>query len=154
MKMPFRHQQPSRTERLVSRWPYAAAGVAAVAVMAVVGRIAIAKRRRAHYAMDTNRFAEHADQRREKASEFDDATIAHRVETVLFRDADVPKGRINVNAENGRVYLRGTLDDAEQIARLERAARDVRGVRGVVNLLHTPGTPAPSANGGSATVEA
>jgi osmotically-inducible protein OsmY len=150
MKMPFRHQQPSRTERLVSRWPYAAAGVAALAVVAAMGRIVVAKRRRAHYAGDTNRFAEHADQRREKASEFDDATIAHRVESVLFRDADVPKGRINVNAENGRVYLRGTVDDPGLIARLERAARDVRGVRGVVNLLHTPGSPAPSGNGGGA----
>jgi BON domain len=148
MQIPFRHQQPSRTERLVSRWPYAAAGVAAVAVVAVAGRIAIGRRRRARYAMDTNRFAEHADMRREQASEFDDATVAHRVETVLFRDDDVPKGQINVNAENGRVYLRGTIDDAELITRLERAARDVRGVRGVVNLLHTPGTPVPSVNGG------
>jgi osmotically-inducible protein OsmY len=150
MKMPFTHQQPSRTERLVSSWPYAAAGVAALAVVAVMGRIAMTKRRRARYASDTNRFAEHADQRREKGPEFDDATIAHRVETVLFRDADVPKGHINVNAENGRVYLRGTVDDAELIARLERAARDVRGVRGVVNLLHTPGSSAPSGNGGGA----
>src|SRR3954470_18458932 len=154
MQIPFRNQQPSRTERLVSRWPYAAVGVAAVAVMAVIGRMAVARRRRAQHAMDTNRFAEHAGERRENASEFDDATIAHRVETVLFRDDDVPKGQINVNAENGRVYLRGTIDDAELIARLERAARDVRGVRGVVNLLHTPGTPAPSVNGGGESVSA
>ncbi len=150
MRMPFRQEQPSRTDRLAGYWPYAAAGVAAVAVVAVVGRMAIARRRRARYASDTNRFAEHADMRRENASEFDDATIAHRVETVLFRDDDVPKGQINVNAENGRVYLRGTIDDAELITRLERAARDVRGVRGVVNLLHTPGSPAPSADDGGA----
>src|SRR4051794_14584856 len=147
MQIPFRNQQPSRTERLVSRWPYAAVGVAAVAVMAVIGRMAVAERRRAQHAMDTNRFAEHAGQRQRNASDFDDATIAHRVETVLFRDDDVPKGQINVNAENGRVYLRGTIDDAELISRLERMARDVRGVRGVVNLLHAPGSPVPSADG-------
>jgi hypothetical protein len=149
MNLPFRHQEPSRTDRIVSRWPYAAAGVAALAIVTMLGRIIIGKRRRTSYADDTNRFADHADLRREKASEFDDATIAHRVETVIFRDPGVPKGQINVNAENGRVYLRGTIDDGELIARLERLARDVRGVRGVVNLLHTPGSPAPSADGGS-----
>src|SRR4051794_7352809 len=147
MNMPFRHREPSRTEQLVSRWPYAAAGVAALAIVAVAGRVLMGKRRRARYANDTHRFAEHADVRRDKAPEFDDATIAHRVETVLFRDPDVPKGQINVNAENGRVYLRGTIDDADLISRLERMARDVRGVRGVVNLLHAPGSPVPSADG-------
>ena len=33
----------------------------------------------------------------------DDATLAHKVETQIFRDAHVPKGQINVNAENGIV---------------------------------------------------
>src|SRR5262245_25482239 len=150
MKMPFRHEE-SRTDTILRHWPYAVAGVAmlALTVVAAAGRVAMRRRRRAQYASDTNRFAEHAEARREKAPEFDDATIAHRVETELFRDHDVPKGHINVNAENGRVYLRGQVADEELIARLERSARDVRGVRGVVNLLHTPGTPAPHADGAS-----
>jgi osmotically-inducible protein OsmY len=129
--------------------PYSAAGVAALAAVALAGRTLAARRRRARHVSDTNRLADGADLRREKAPEFDDATIAHRVESVIFRDDAVPKGQINVNAENGRVYLRGTIDDAELITRLERLARDVRGVRGVVNLLHTPGTPAPSNGGGT-----
>src|SRR5439155_15666345 len=33
----------------------------------------------------------------------DDATLAHKVETIIFRDADVPKGQININAEDGVV---------------------------------------------------
>jgi osmotically-inducible protein OsmY len=37
----------------------------------------------------------------------DDAALARKVETELFRDADVPKGDINVNAEDGVVFLRG-----------------------------------------------
>ena len=75
--------------------------------------------------------------------ELDDATLAHKVESILFRDRDVPKGDINVNAENGVVFLRGEVDRPELVQALEERARNVRGVRGVENLLHTPGTPPP-----------
>jgi osmotically-inducible protein OsmY len=74
----------------------------------------------------------------------DDVTLARKVESEIFRDADVPKGRINVNAEAGVVYLRGELDDPDLIKDLEKAARSVQGVREVENLLHAPGTSAPS----------
>jgi osmotically-inducible protein OsmY len=74
----------------------------------------------------------------------DDVTLARKVESEIFRDADVPKGRINVNAEAGVVYLRGELDDPDLIKDLEKAARSVQGVREVENLLHAPGTPAPT----------
>src|SRR5919198_3576220 len=43
---------------------------------------------------------------RERPKVYDDVTLAHKVETVLFRDRGVPKGQINVNAEEGVVYLR------------------------------------------------
>src|SRR5688500_10129490 len=39
----------------------------------------------------------------------DDATLARKVETEIFRDSDVPKGDIVVNAERGRVVLRGEV---------------------------------------------
>lgn len=74
----------------------------------------------------------------------DDVTLARKVESEIFRDADVPKGRINVNAEGGTVYLRGEIDDPDLIKDLEKAARKVQGVREVENLLHAPGTPAPT----------
>jgi osmotically-inducible protein OsmY len=74
----------------------------------------------------------------------DDATLAHKVETEIFRDADVPKGQINVNAENGIVVLRGEVGTPEMIRDLEERARKVQGVQEVENLLHLPGTPAPT----------
>ena len=77
----------------------------------------------------------------------DDATLAHKVETELFRDADVPKGEINVNAENGVVYLRGQVADEGLAEALGKSARKIHGVREVENLLHTPGTPTPTKQG-------
>jgi osmotically-inducible protein OsmY len=73
----------------------------------------------------------------------DDVTLARKVETEIFRDADAPKGKVNVNAEDGVVFLRGEVDDEGMINDLEKAARKVQGVREVENLLHAAGTPAP-----------
>jgi osmotically-inducible protein OsmY len=73
----------------------------------------------------------------------DDVTLARQVESELFRDEGVPKGQINVNAENGRIYLRGEVGDQELIRDLEERARSVQGVDDVENLLHLPGTQAP-----------
>ena len=70
-----------------------------------------------------------------------DATLAHKVESMLFRDPSVPKGRINISAENGVVVLRGEVDRPDQIESLEAAARAVPGVAQVQNLLHLPNTP-------------
>ena len=74
----------------------------------------------------------------------DDVTLARKVETEIFRDADVPKGQINVNAEDGVVYLRGEVEQPDMIEELESKARDVQGVREVENLLHLPGQEAPT----------
>ena len=74
----------------------------------------------------------------------DDVTLTRKVETEIFRDADVPKGQINVNAENGKVYLRGEVGQPELIKDLEKRARKVQGVQEVENLLHLPGTEAPT----------
>jgi osmotically-inducible protein OsmY len=80
----------------------------------------------------------------EKKPQPDDATLARKVETEIFRDADVPKGQINVNAENGVVVLRGEVNQLEMVRDLEEKARKVQGVKDVENLLHTPGQEAPT----------
>ena len=74
----------------------------------------------------------------------DDATLAHKVETIIFRDPAVPKGQINVNAENGVVTLRGEVPERAMIDALVARAREVAGVRRVDSLLHLPGEPAPA----------
>lgn len=74
----------------------------------------------------------------------DDVTLTRKVETEIFRDADIPKGQINVNAENGKIYLRGEVVKPEMIKDLEERARKVQGVQEVENLLHLPGTEAPT----------
>jgi osmotically-inducible protein OsmY len=67
----------------------------------------------------------------------DDATLAQKVESIALRAAHTPKGRVSINAERGVVYLRGQLDNDEQIEALVHATGTVEGVRGVKNLLHT-----------------
>jgi osmotically-inducible protein OsmY len=78
----------------------------------------------------------------------DDVTLAHKVESIVFRDPRFPKGQINVNAEDGEVFLRGQVDDPELVRELERSVSQVPGVRRVENLLHLPGTPAPASHAG------
>ena len=73
----------------------------------------------------------------------DDATLARKVESIVFRDEDAPKDKVSINAENGVVYLRGELESPEQIEGLVEEVRRVDGVSGVESLLHTPGEPAP-----------
>lgn len=72
----------------------------------------------------------------------DDATLAHKVESEIFGDPNVPKGKINVNAEDGIVVLRGEVDNPEDVKGLEKRVRKIAGVVEVNNLLHLPGTPA------------
>jgi hypothetical protein len=80
----------------------------------------------------------------EEKPQLDDVTLARKVESELFRDEDVPKGRININAEYGKVVIRGEVDRPELISELEERVRKIQGVQGVENLLHLPGTPAPT----------
>lgn len=74
-----------------------------------------------------------------------DATLAARVESELFRDQSIPKGALNVNAENGIVIVRGELPDMAMREQLETAIRRIPGVWEVHNLTHLPGEPAPTA---------
>ena len=80
--------------------------------------------------------------RHEEPKDLDDTTLARKVETELFRDPNVPKGQININAQRGLVQLRGEVPNADMLDALVERTRKVQGVREVESLLHLPGTPA------------
>ena len=58
----------------------------------------------------------------------------------------MPKGKINVNVEDGVVYLRGELEQPDLIEDLEAQARKVQGVRAVENLLRQEASPRPASS--------
>jgi hypothetical protein len=76
--------------------------------------------------------------------DLDDVGLARKVETIIFRDDNVPKGDIDVNAADGVVWLRGQAKTPEMIKGLERQCAAIPEVRQVENLLHLPKTPAPT----------
>jgi BON domain len=74
----------------------------------------------------------------------DDETLVDRVRSEALREAGVPPGRINVDAYEGCVTLRGQLDSEEDIDRLISDTRRVEGVREIRSYLHLPGTLPPN----------
>jgi osmotically-inducible protein OsmY len=98
----------------------------------------------AHYAAGTVKGAAHAVTPH-RHEEMDDATLADRVRSEIFRDAEAPKGSVSVDVQAGVAYLRGEVPDQRWIDRFGAEARKVGGIDGVNNLLHTPGTPSPPA---------
>jgi osmotically-inducible protein OsmY len=66
-----------------------------------------------------------------------DQALAERVKSEIFRPPDAPKGSVNVNVENGVVYLRGEVKQPDQIRKLVEQAGAVDGVSAVENLLST-----------------
>lgn len=85
-----------------------------------------------------------APQASQRPKDLDDVAVARKVETIIFRDDSVPKGKIDVNAANGVVWLRGEAKTPEMIKDLERQAQAIPEVSRVENLLHLPKTPAPT----------
>src|SRR5262245_34627026 len=71
----------------------------------------------------------------------DDATITASVKTKLVAEKASNLTRVDVDTNNGTVYLNGTVDTAEQKARAEQLARQAQGVKNVVNKQ----SPAPEA---------
>ncbi len=71
-------------------------------------------------------------------SRLTDAALAHKVESVLFRDGAVPKGDIDVNAVGRVVYLRGKARSATMVADLSVRTQAIAEVERVENLLETP----------------
>ena len=69
-----------------------------------------------------------------------DAALARKVESELFRDNAVPKGKIVVNAVGRVVYLRGQARSAAMIADLSVRAQAIPEVERVENLLESPRT--------------
>lgn len=79
-----------------------------------------------------------------RPKDLDDVSLARKVESIIFRDDDVPKGDIDVNAADGVVWLRGEAKTPEMIKELERMTAEIPEVKQVENLLHLPKTPAPT----------
>jgi osmotically-inducible protein OsmY len=77
--------------------------------------------------------------------DMDDATLADRVRSEIFRDVNAPKGGVSVDVQAGTAYLRGEVPTREWAERFGAGARKVTGIDSVKNLLHTPGTPTPMA---------
>jgi osmotically-inducible protein OsmY len=73
----------------------------------------------------------------------DDVTIARKVESTIFRDIEVDKGKVDVNVAERVVWLRGEVESQDLINELEARATGIIEVRRVENLLHVPETPAP-----------
>ncbi len=73
-----------------------------------------------------------------------DSALSDKVESELFADATIPKGKININVEEGVVVLRGEVDGPGQIDELRRKAERIPGVMRVDSLLHLPGESAPA----------
>jgi len=65
----------------------------------------------------------------------DDATITASVKSKLVADKAANLTRVDVDTNNGTVYLNGTVESAEQKARAERLAWQAQGVKSVVNNL-------------------
>jgi osmotically-inducible protein OsmY len=78
---------------------------------------------------------------REEPKDYDDVTLAQKVQTEIFRSAHAPKGAVNVNVANGVVQLRGEVQEQGLIDELVSQARKVQGVRDVESYLHVPATP-------------
>ena len=74
----------------------------------------------------------------------EDRTLLDRVESELFANRSIPRGKITFEVEGTTVILRGQLDTAQEMERVEEAVRRVPGVTGVTSLFHIPGTPAPN----------
>jgi hypothetical protein len=87
----------------------------------------------------------------QKPKDLDDVGLARKVETIIFRDHNVPKGKIDVNAADGVVWLRGEAKTPDMIKTLETQTAGIPEVKKVENLLHLPHTPArrPKAGEGS-----
>jgi osmotically-inducible protein OsmY len=97
-----------------------------------------------HVSSDARGYVERIRHSGDSPEELDDATLVDKVESIVFRDRDVPKGQININAEKGVVFLRGQVEEPELVRSLEDRVRKVGGVRDVQNLLHTPGEQQPT----------
>jgi osmotically-inducible protein OsmY len=144
-------------------WPLAAIGVSLCAIGGVVALLRSRNRREkaasvardaagsvgttAQQVVDKTKGAAHKATApvRHADREYDDVTLARKVESEILGGEDAPKGSVVVNAQDGIVELRGEVKRPEDVKALGAAAAKVAGVEDVHNLLHTPGSePKPS----------
>jgi osmotically-inducible protein OsmY len=83
--------------------------------------------------------AQKARHRREEPRDYDDWTLTDKVKSELFRDPEVPKEHVSINAEHGIVVLRGEVPRPEDVSEYERRVKSIPGVRDVENRLHPAG---------------
>jgi len=107
--------------------------------LAVIRRGADRTRREAEYRTDQveGKIAEAKSEAGPERPAANDQALADRVRSEIFQPADAPKGSVNVNVENGVVYLRGEVEQPDQIRKLVEQAGSVDGVSAVENLLST-----------------
>ena len=72
-----------------------------------------------------------------------DPALAAKVESEVFRDQQIPKDKLSLNAENRGVRPR-RVPDQDTMDELVARARKVEGVQGVENLTHLPSEAAPT----------
>jgi hyperosmotically inducible protein len=65
----------------------------------------------------------------------DDATVTASVKAKLVADKPANLTRVDVDTNQGTVYLNGTVDSPEQRTRAEQLAWQAKGVREIVNNL-------------------
>jgi hyperosmotically inducible protein len=65
----------------------------------------------------------------------DDATITASVKSKLVAEKAGNLTRVDVDTNNGTVYLNGTVESPEQRSRAEQLAWQAKGVKSVVNKL-------------------
>lgn len=74
-------------------------------------------------------------------SQMSDSAITSKIKSKMVMDSKVAAHNIDVNTEEGVVYLLGRVETQDEKDRAERIARDCDGVRDVVNHLQVG--PAP-----------
>jgi hyperosmotically inducible periplasmic protein len=72
---------------------------------------------------------------RSAGDSIDDAAVTASVKAKLVADRPTNLTRVDVDTNNGTVYLNGTVDTAEQKVRAEQLAWQAKGVKSVVNNL-------------------
>lgn len=70
----------------------------------------------------------------------DDATVTASVKAKLVSDRIANLTRVDVDTNNGTVYLNGTVNSVEEKVQAEQIARGVEGVKDVINNLRIAGS--------------
>ena len=80
-----------------------------------------------------------------KPKDLDDVTIARKVESEVFRDRRIAKGKVDIDVVNGVVSLRGQARTPALVKLAGRRASSVPEVGKVENRLRVPKKPHPRA---------